>query len=69
MKITFKDRSYIEIRKTDKNDNILIIIGAKDVEDQQKKIVNSVEITKDQFEQLISEFNVKEDKIEKFKEV
>jgi len=55
MKIVFDDKSYIECKKSDKPDHILIIISAKDAENPRKKITNAVEITAEEFKKLISE--------------
>lgn len=54
MKIIFEDKSYLEIKKSETTENIVLIIQAKDVENPLKKITNSVEITKTQFEQLFT---------------
>jgi nitrate reductase NapAB chaperone NapD len=54
MKITFEDKSYIEIRKSDNPGKIIIVISAQDNENTLKKITNAVEITKEQFNQLIN---------------
>lgn len=58
MKITFEDKSYIEIKKSTNDKKIYIIIQAKDQNNPLKKITNSVEITEEEFKKLISEFNV-----------
>ena len=54
-KIVFEDKSSIECRKSDKEDNIIIIVSAKDQENPRKKTINAVEITKDEFDKLISD--------------
>ena len=54
MKITFEDSSFIEVSKSVDN-KILIIIQAKDYLNPLKKISNAVEITAEQFQQLIAE--------------
>jgi hypothetical protein len=54
MKIAFDDKSFVECLKTEGN-NIRITISAKDGNNALKKITNSVEITMEQFKQLISE--------------
>lgn len=51
MKISFDDKSYVEIKKD--NDSIVIIISGRDSNDRLKKITNSVSLTEDQFYQLI----------------
>ena len=53
MKITFEDKSYIECKKN--NDKVLIIISAKDEKNKLKRISNAVELTKEEFNKLISE--------------
>lgn len=54
MKITFDDKSFIECRKSDNPDKIIITISAKDSSNALKKITNAVEITTDEFKKLIS---------------
>ena len=56
MRITFEDKSYIECRKSDKEDQIIIIVSAKDQENPRKKTVNAVEISTEEFKKLISEY-------------
>jgi hypothetical protein len=55
MKIDFDDKSYVEIKRSDEPDKVIILIQAKDGENPLKKITNCVEITIAQFKQLISE--------------
>jgi nitrate reductase NapAB chaperone NapD len=55
MKISFPDKSYIECKKSDNPDKIIIIISAKDQNNSLKKITNAVEITKEEFKRLISD--------------
>jgi hypothetical protein len=55
VKITFEDKSYVECRKSDKEDQIIIIVSAKDQENPRKKTVNAVEISTDEFKKLISD--------------
>lgn len=55
MKISFDDKSYIECRKSDNPGKIIIIISAKDQNNAQKKITNAVEISKEEFQKLISD--------------
>lgn len=57
MKIQFEDKSYIECRKSD-DGKILVIISAKDQNNSLKKISNTVEISLEQFKQLISDVQV-----------
>ena len=53
MKIDFNDKSFIEISKT--NDNKIIVhISARDGFDPLKRVNNSVELTVEQFQQLIN---------------
>lgn len=54
MKINFEDKSSIECYKSD-NGNIIITIQAKDYENPLKKIINSCEITIEEFTKLISD--------------
>lgn len=54
MKQTFKDSSSIEINK-DAEDNITIIIKAKDFNNPNKLIANAVEISIDEFKRLLSD--------------
>ena len=56
MKIEFEDKSFIEIKKSDNSDNIVVIIQAKDFANPLKKITNAVEISVEQFNELIKEF-------------
>lgn len=59
MKIQFDDNSYIEIIKSDNPGKMIITISAQDYENNKKKIVNSVEISNDEFKQLISDVGIK----------
>jgi len=52
MKITFDDKSFVEIRKTDEG-KILVIIQAMEI--PSKKITNAVELTKEEYQALISD--------------
>jgi nitrate reductase NapAB chaperone NapD len=54
MKIQFSDKSYIEVKKTESN-KILVVIQAKDHENPLKKITNAVELTVDEFKNLVSD--------------
>lgn len=54
MKITFEDRSYIEVIKSNTPGRILITIVARDPKEALATIANSVEITEEQFKQLTS---------------
>ena len=53
MKIQFEDKSFIECKKD--GDKIIIIIQAKDYNNPLKKINNCVELSEEQFKELISE--------------
>ena len=55
MRITFDDKSYVECRKSDTPDKILLIISAADGTNKNKKITNAVEITKEEFNKLIGD--------------
>ncbi len=54
MKITFEDDSYVECKKAE-DGKLYLIISAKDHNSPLKNITNAVEITVEQFKQLISE--------------
>lgn len=53
MKIQFQDGSYVDCQKS--NGKIILLISAKDYDNPLKKINNSVELTTEQFQQLISD--------------
>ena len=55
MKIVFDDKSYIEIKKSKEAGKKLIIVQSRDAANPLKQITNSVEITDEQFSQLISD--------------
>jgi hypothetical protein len=55
MKIEFADHSYIDCQKSAQPGKIMIIISAKDQTDPLKKIINAVELTAEQFQQLIKD--------------
>lgn len=54
MKITFTDNSYVDCYKSTTSDKIIIAIQAKDYDNPKKKITNAIELTSEQFKQLIS---------------
>lgn len=54
MKIQFEDRSFIDCKKNDQG-NIVIIISAKDQINHLKKINNSIELSLEEFKKLISD--------------
>ena len=53
MKIQLDKHSFVEIQKD--NDKIKIIIAAKDQNNNLKTIINAVEITEEQYKELISD--------------
>jgi nitrate reductase NapAB chaperone NapD len=55
MKITFEDKSFVEVKKSDNPGKIVLTISAKDHTDPLKKITNAVEITTEEFKKLISD--------------
>lgn len=54
MKIEFSDKSFIECKKSETTNKIIIMIQAKDFENPLKKITNVVELTYDEFKSLIN---------------
>lgn len=54
MKIFFEDKSYLEFERSAEPDKVMVTILAKDPNNQNKNIANSVEITS---EQLVELFN------------
>lgn len=52
MKINFEDKSYLEINKIN-DEKVLIIISAKDYNNPNKKITNSVEVDLKQIKDFI----------------
>lgn len=55
MRVDFDDKSYIECQKSNHPGKILVVISAKDHENPLKRIVNTVELTTEQFKSLISD--------------
>lgn len=53
MKIDFEDGGYVEFSKSDTG-SVIIKICAKDLLNSMKKIINSVEISKEEFKNLIN---------------
>jgi hypothetical protein len=53
MRIQFSDHSYIEVSKSSSPNKIMITIVAKNNNKPLEIIANSVELTTDQFHQLI----------------
>jgi hypothetical protein len=56
MKIDFEDKSYIEIKMND--NKVVVIISAKDNANVNRKIMNAVEITLEQFKSLIGDIKL-----------
>lgn len=54
MKLEFEDKSFLEVIKSPNPGKIIISIQAKDYDNPLKKITNSVEITEEQFKQIIA---------------
>ena len=54
MRISFDDKSYLEIKKTS-GGTILVTVSANDYENPLKKITNAVEIEAVQFDSIIEE--------------
>lgn len=54
MRILFDDKSYVECRRSESG-NVILIIQAKDYNNPLKKINNVVELTLEQFKDLISD--------------
>lgn len=54
MKINFDDGSFCEIRQND-DGKLILIIQAKDHQNELKKITNCCELTKEEFDKLISD--------------
>lgn len=57
LKVKFQDGSFIE--HTKENNKHIISIGAKSSNDPKKIVVNSVELTEEQFNLLVSDINSK----------
>jgi hypothetical protein len=55
MKIVFEDKSYAECYKSNQPGKIVLVISAKDHTDPNKKTTNAVELTREEFDRLISE--------------
>lgn len=54
MRITFEDKSFIEIQKSKSPGKVMVVIGARDPVDALKNVINSVEITRGQLQELVS---------------
>lgn len=55
MRITFTDQSYIDCYKSNQPGKIMIAISAKDGTDPLKRTVNAVELSVEEFKQLIAD--------------
>ena len=53
MKISFQDKSYIELIKSDKPNILILTIVARDPKNTLSTIATSVEITRNQFDELV----------------
>jgi tRNA threonylcarbamoyladenosine modification (KEOPS) complex Pcc1 subunit len=54
-KIEFDDQSSVEVKKSADSNKVIICITAKDAANALKKIVNSVEISQEQWNALIAD--------------
>jgi len=53
MKLTFEDRSYLELTKSTTPDKVFLTVAAKSAEDSHKLIINCVELTVEQLLSLV----------------
>jgi hypothetical protein len=53
MKIDFDDKSYVEAKRSATTGKIILTIGALDGQSKRVSIINSVELTQEQFDTLI----------------
>jgi hypothetical protein len=53
MKITFENNSYVEIAKSQTPGKVMITIVSKDRDNKLSATASSVEITEEQFQELI----------------
>lgn len=53
MKINFDDGSFVDCQRLD--DKVIIVIQAKDINNEIKNIINTVEMTVEEFRRLISD--------------
>ena len=58
MKIVFDDKSYVMCYMSDEPGKVVIVISASDKADNLRKIINSVELTLEEFKKLISDVQV-----------
>lgn len=63
MKITFDESGYnfVEFSLT-KGGSVVIILSSKESSNPRKTIVNSVELTPEQFEEILSDLNFRKEK-------
>jgi hypothetical protein len=54
-KIEFDDQSCVEVKKSSDANKVIISIAAKDATNSLKKVVNSVEISQEQWVALIAD--------------
>lgn len=57
MRIDFDDTSYVDISFSPTVEKVVIILSARDGKNPKNTIVNSVEITKEQFLQISKELS------------
>jgi hypothetical protein len=55
MKITFEDKSYVEFRKSDAPDTVIVIVSARDQDNARKKTTNACEISMADFKKMVDE--------------
>jgi hypothetical protein len=55
MKIIFNDKSYIEVKKSNEPDKVVVLISSRDIKNPRIATINSCEITMEEFERLVSE--------------
>jgi hypothetical protein len=55
MIIEFDKYSYVEITRTSSDGKIKITLAAKDTKNPKSQIVNSVEVTRDEFKEMAKE--------------
>lgn len=53
MKISFEDGSYVDFRKFE--EKVHLIVAAKDRKNDSNLIVNTVEISKEEFQKLVDD--------------
>lgn len=59
MKIQFEDKSYVYFSMSDSG-KIILVIGAKDYNNPSHEIVNSCEVSVQEFNKLVSDLEYKE---------